>query len=231
MTEYLNQLAFGYYPYVCGAVFLVGSLIRFDREQYGWRSGSSQFLRARQLRWGSNLFHIGILALFAGHFVGLLTPHEIYVGLGLSIPAKQLLAIIAGGVFGATCFVGLTLLLHRRLADSRIRATSSMMDIAVLALLWLQLVLGLVTIPLSLQHPDGSVMLLLSEWAQRIVTFRGGAAELVAGIAWPYKLHLFLGLSIFLVFPFGRLVHIWSAPVWYVFRPYQVVRRRTARSA
>lgn len=228
MQSFIDQAVFGIFPYVALTVFLAGSLIRFDREQYGWRSGSSQMLRSSQLRWGSNLFHIGILFLFVGHFVGLLTPHSVYIALGLSVPAKQMLAIVSGGVFGVLCFVGLTLLVHRRLFDPRIRKTSSPMDIAILLLLWLQLVLGLVTIPYSLGHPDGEVMLKLADWAQHIVTFRSGAADFVAGVAWPYRAHLVLGMVIFLLFPFSRLVHIWSAPVWYVFRRYQVVRRRGA---
>ena len=228
MQSFINQAVFGIFPYVALTVFLVGSLVRFDREQYGWRSGSSQMLRSSQLRWGSNLFHIGILFLFAGHFVGLLTPHSVYIALGLSVPAKQMLAIVSGGVFGVLCFVGLTLLVHRRLFDVRIRKTSSAMDIAMLLLLWLQLVLGLVTIPYSLGHPDGEVMLKLADWAQHIVTFRSGAADFMAGIAWPYRAHIVLGMAIFLLFPFSRLVHIWSAPVWYLFRRYQVMRRRGA---
>lgn len=225
MLAYFNHAAFGIFPYVALSTFLIGSLIRFDREQYSWRSGSSQMLRKRQLRWGSNLFHAGILFLFFGHFVGLLTPHWVYEPF-ISAGAKQMLAIVAGGVAGALCFAGLTLLIHRRLFDSRIRKTSSVMDIAILLLLWAQLVLGLITIPYSLEHRDGSVMLVLSEWAQRIVTFQGGAADMIAAVAWPYKLHIWLGLLIFFVFPFSRLVHIWSAPVWYVFRKPQVVRRR-----
>ncbi|MBM3534681.1 MAG: respiratory nitrate reductase subunit gamma [Alphaproteobacteria bacterium] len=228
MRSFIEQAVFGIFPYVALTVFLVGSLIRFDREQYGWRSGSSQLLRARQLRWGSNLFHIGILFLLFGHLFGLLTPHSVYTGLGLSVPDKQMLAIVSGGIFGVLCFIGLTMLLHRRLFDPRIRKTSSSMDIAILALLWLQLVLGLVTIPYSLDHPDGEVMLKLADWAQHIVTFQGGAASFLEGVAWPYRAHLVLGMVIFLVFPFSRLVHIWSAPVWYVFRRYQVVRRRGA---
>ena len=227
MLAYLNHAAFGIFPYVSLSTFLIGSLIRFDREQYSWRSGSSQMLRQRQLRWGSNLFHAGILFLFLGHFVGLLTPHWVYEPI-ISASNKQMLAISAGGVAGAMCFAGLTMLVHRRLFDPRIRKTSSVMDIAILLLLWLQLVLGLFTIPFSLEHRDGSVMLVLSEWAQRIVTFQGGASDMLAAVAWPYKLHIWLGLLIFFVFPFSRLVHIWSAPVWYVFRKPQVVRRRGA---
>jgi nitrate reductase gamma subunit len=225
MQAYLHQFAFGIYPYICASVFLIGSLIRFDREQYTWRSGSSQLLRARQLRWGSNLFHIGILFLFFGHFFGMLTPHFIYEHF-ITAGAKQILAMVSGGIAGVVCFVGLSLLIHRRLFDARIRATSSAMDIAILLLLWLQLVLGLATIPFSAGHLDGSEMLKLSEWAQRIVTFRAGAADAIVDVGWVFKAHMFLGLTVFLVFPFSRLVHIWSAPVWYVFRRYQVVRRR-----
>jgi len=230
MWDWLDFLLFGIYPYVALSVFLIGSLIRFDREQYGWRSGSSQLLRAKQLRWGSNLFHIGVLFILAGHFVGLLTPHALY-SLVITAEQKQMLAIVSGGVAGAICFVGLTMLIHRRLVDPRIRATSSAMDIAILLLIWLQLVLGLVTLPFSLGHRDGSVMILLSEYVQHIVTFRGGAADFLAGVAWPFRAHLLLGMTLFLLFPFSRLVHIWSVPVGYMFRPYQVVRRRGARTS
>lgn len=226
MMQYVEHFLFGIYPYIGLSIFLVGSLVRFERGQYTWRSGSSQMLRARQLRWGSNLFHIGILFLFAGHFVGLLTPHWLYEHF-ITAGAKQMVAVVSGGTAGTICFIGLTMLLHRRLTDPRIRATSSPMDIAILLVLWLQLVLGLVTLPFSMQHSDGGTMLALSEWAQRIVTFRGGAAELVANVDWPFKLHLVLGITIFVLFPFSRLVHIWSVPVGYVFRSYQVVRRRS----
>lgn len=227
-TGYLNQFLFGYYPYVALVVFFVGSLIRFDREQYTWKSDSSQLLRRSQLRWGSNLFHIGILGIFVGHFVGLLTPSWVWHALSVTAPAKQMLAIVAGGIAGAMCFVGLVMLLHRRLADLRIRVTSKPTDILVLVLLLAQLSLGLLSITVSWAHLDGSEMLRFMDWAQRIVTFRAGAAELIAVASPVFKIHIALGLTIFLIFPFTRLVHIWSgfATVYYVFRPYQVVRQR-----
>jgi nitrate reductase gamma subunit len=138
-----------------------------------------------------------------------------------------MIAVLAGGIAGTVCFIGLTLLLHRRLFDPRIRATSTRMDVAVLVILWVQLCLGLLTIPFSRAHPDGSVMLVLSHWAQGIVTLHPIDAREMQGLAWPYLVHLVLGMTIFLVFPFSRLVHIWSAPVWYLARPgYQVVRSR-----
>jgi respiratory nitrate reductase, gamma subunit len=102
----IQQLLFGVYPYIAGTVFFIGSLIRFDREQYTWKADSSQLLARKELRLGSNLFHIGILALFAGHFVGLLTPHSVLTALGISAMAHQYVAIIAGAVFGIICMMG-----------------------------------------------------------------------------------------------------------------------------
>jgi nitrate reductase gamma subunit len=224
--DYLNTLLFGYYPYVAISVFFIASLARYDRDQYTWRTGSSQLLRAKDLRVGSNWFHVGILLLFVGHFVGLLTPPDVYHALGVSTSVKQLLAVVAGGVFGGVCLRGIIILIRRRLTDARIRATSSRMDIFILLLIGAQLVLGLLTLPISLYHYDGANMLLLSEWAQRIVTFRSGAADQISNIGIIFKLHLFLGQTLFLVFPFSRLVHVWSVPLGYITRPYQVVRKR-----
>ncbi len=226
---YLNQFLFGYYPYLCLAVFFVGSLIRFDREQYTWKSDSSELLRRGQLRWGSNLFHIGVLGIFGGHFTGFLTPLSVWHFLGVTPAEKQMTAMVAGGIFGIMCFTGLVMLFLRRLSDPRIRATSRPMDVLVLVLLLAQVVLGLGGIPISARHPDGSEMLKFMEWAQRIWTFRGGAADLVAEASIVFKLHIVLGLTVFLVFPFTRLVHIWSgvASIFYLLRPYQVMRKRS----
>lgn len=226
--DYLNQLLFGFYPYVALAVFFVGSLLRFDREQYTWKSDSSQLLRHGQLRWGSNLFHLGVLGIFFGHLGGLFTPLTVWHALGVTPADKQMVAIVAGGVAGTLAFIGLLLLLHRRLVDPRIRVTSRPMDIVVLLLFLVQLGLGLLSITVSWAHLDGAEMLKFMDWAQRIVTFRGNAAELLADVSMVFKLHIVLGLTVFLIFPFSRLVHIWSgfAAVFYLFRPYQVVRQR-----
>src|SRR3546814_697087 len=157
--DYINDFLFGVFPYICMAVFFLGSWARFDRSQYTWRAQSSQLLRRKQLIWGSILFHLGILGLFFGHFFGLLTPPEIYHALGLSVKAKQLLAIVAGGVLATICLVGMTLLIHRRLFDRRIRLTSKPTDIFILLFIYAQLILGIVGIPVSLANADGSYML------------------------------------------------------------------------
>jgi nitrate reductase gamma subunit len=225
MRDVINQIVFGWYPYLCLTVFLLGSLLRFDREQYTWRSGSSQLLRRRQLMWGSNLFHIGILVIFLGHFVGLLTPIWVFDAMGISHGFKQLMAIVLGGIAGIACLIGIALLTHRRLLDARIRTTSSFGDIAVLLLLFAQLLLGLATIPVSMAHLDGHEMVRFMNWAQGVLTLNLDSWRLVADAHLIFKAHLFLGMTIFLVFPFTRLVHVWSAPIWYLGRRgYQIVR-------
>lgn len=232
MREALNHIVFGWYPYVCLTVFLIGSWVRFDREQYTWRSGSSQLLRRRQLMWGSNLFHVGILVIFLGHFAGLLTPIGVFDAIGISHTFKQWMAIVIGGIAGIACFVGITLLVHRRLFDPRIRKTSSFGDIAVLLLLYAQLIIGLATIPVSLNHLDGHEMVKFMNWAQGILTLRPDVSTLIADVHPVFKLHLFLGMTIFLIFPFTRLVHVWSAPIWYLGRRgYQVVRTKRMHTA
>lgn len=231
MSGFLNSLLFGIYPYIALVVLILGSIIRYDREPYTWRSGSSQLLRRRQLMWGSVLFHLGVLFIFAGHLVGLLTPIVIFDALGISHSAKQLLAVVAGGIAGTMAIVGATLLVHRRLFDPRVRASSSTTDTLIIILLWAQLFLGLSTIPTSLAHLDGLEMVKFMSWAQGIFTFNPQAASYIVDAALVFKLHLFLGLTIFLLFPFTRLVHMLSAPVRYLWRPgYQVVRQRN-RSA
>ncbi len=231
MADFLHHLLFGIYPYLALAVLAVGSVIRYDREPYSWRAGSSQLLRRKQLIVGSVLFHVGVLVIFLGHVGGLLTPIAIWDALGVPHGAKQLLAMVAGGVAGVMAIIGATLLIHRRFFDSRVRAASSFSDNMVIVLLWCQLALGLATIPVSAQHLDGHEMVKFMEWAQGIFTFRAGASDLIRDVAPVFKLHLFLGLTILLLFPFTRLVHMLSAPVRYIWRPgYQVVRSRRLAS-
>lgn len=225
--DFINNLLFGYFPYIAGTVFLFGSLVRFDMSQYTWKTNSSQLLdNSTAFRVSNNLFHIGMIFLFFGHFFGLLMPHSWYPYLGLTPGSKQILAMVSGGAFGLLGLIGGTYLLYRRFVHPRVRAQSTRMDIFILMLLYVQLILGMLTILVSRHHLDGSVMIQLSDWAQTIVTFSPGAAAHVAGAHWIYKAHIFLGMVVFLVFPFTRLVHIWSAPAAYVTRRYQIVRQR-----
>ncbi|MGL5485058.1 MAG: respiratory nitrate reductase subunit gamma, partial [Shewanella sp.] len=193
--------------------------------QYTWRAGSSQLLDNSNMRLASGLFHIGILGIIFGHFFGLLTPHWVYESF-LSLQAKQLIAMSAGGVFGAMTLYGGYLLLKRRLTNARIRATSSTADILILVLLVSQAALGLLTIPFSAFHLDGSIMMKLVSWAQDVVTFQTGASNNLEGVSVIYKIHMVLGMTLFVVFPFCRLVHVWSVPLEYLTRRIQIVRSR-----
>lgn len=225
MIHYLNLLFFDIYPYITGAVFLIGSWARYDYNQYSWTAASSQMLDKKGVRLASNLFHIGILGIFAGHFFGMLTPHWMYEAF-LPVAVKQKMAMIGGGASGVLMLIGGVLLLKRRLTNPRIRATTTISDILILSLLVIQVLLGLLTIPFSARHMDGSEMLKLVGWAQAIVTFHGDASQHLTGVAFIFKLHIVLGLTLFLLFPFCRLVHIWSVPIGYLARSYQLVRQR-----
>ena len=223
----MHNFLFGIFPYIALGVGIMGTIARYERDPFTWKSSSSQMLRTRQLRLGSGLFHVGIIVIFLGHFVGLLTPIAVFDALGISHGAKQVLAVVAGGIAGLMALAGGLILFHRRWTDPRIRQTSSFWDIAILAMLLAQLVLGLATIFVSLEHLDGHEMVKFMSWAQGIFTFDGQAASYIQDVAFVFKLHLVLGLSIILVFPFTRLVHMLSVPVRYLWRPgYQVVRSR-----
>jgi nitrate reductase gamma subunit len=226
MADYFNYFCFQILPYIALATIILGCILRFDRDPYSWRTKSSQLLRRKQLIIGSVLFHVGILVVLLGHLAGLFTPIRLIEFLGIPFSAKQLIAIIVGGIAGTISWIGLTILIHRRLFDERIRKNSSFADIGIVILLWMQLTLGLATIPHSIHHLDGHIMKLFMQWAQHIVTFRGDAWEFIKDVHPVYKAHINLGFLIFILFPFTRLVHMFSAPVGFVARPYQIVRKR-----
>ncbi len=153
MHHYFNQFFFGVYPFIAVTVLIIGCLARYEYAPYTWKSGSSQLLSSKGTRMANNFFHIGIILLLCGHFIGLLTPESLYVH-AISVPHKQLTAMTAGGIFGTICFIGLTYLVFRRLFNPRVRATSSFSDILILLMLYAQLILGLCTIYVSGHHQD-----------------------------------------------------------------------------
>ena len=226
----MHNFLFGIFPYIAIGVGVMGSIARYDRDPFTWKSSSSQLLRRKQLIMGSILFHVGILVIFFGHLIGLLTPIWIFDAIGISHGAKQTLAVVAGGIAGIMALVGGGMLIQRRWTDPRIRQTSGTGDIAILVLLLAQLILGLGTIFVSLGHLDGHEMVKFMSWAQGIFTFDGAAASYITDVALVFKLHLLLGLTIIIVFPFTRLVHLvsgFAAPVRFLLRPgYQIVRSR-----
>lgn len=226
----LHTILYGVYPYLALATFALGSWIRFDHEQYTWKSDSSQLLSKQYMRFASNVFHIGMLGIFFGHLVGMLTPHAVFQALGITDEAHQGIAIFAGGIFGLMVIFGGTILWMRRMFNKRVRAASRWMDINILGWLILTACVGFSTIFWSFghaEHKDFTVMIRLTEYVQSVVILQPNP-ELLRPLDTVYKLHIFLGLSVFLFFPFTRLVHVWSAPVGYLFRAYQIVRAKRA---
>lgn len=226
MRDLINYLVFGLYPYVSLAVFLLGSWLRFAGEQHFTWSDSGPFLRRQQMTWGATLFHGGILILFLGHFFGLLTPIRVFEAAGMSHSFKQWMAIVIGGTAGVAGLIGIVMLLHRRLFDARIRASSSFGDIAILLLIGVQLALGLGTIVVAfVERVDGCATLNFMTWAQDILTLRPVvAAAQVANAPLIFKLHMINGMTIFLVLPFTRLVNLWSVPIGYLGRHGAMLR-------
>lgn len=225
-----NTLLFGIYPYVCLSVFFIGSWLRFDREQYGWTSASSQLLSRSGMRWASNLFHIGVLAIFGGHLIGLLTPHHVFLMVMGDI-GHQYMAIILGSIFGASMLIGGVMLWIRRYTNARISATSRGSDKFVLTWVMVTLILGLTTIPVSMGHAghgDPRVVTAMAEWIQSIIYLYPNPAYL-EGVDTIFKVHVLFGMTVFLIFPFTRLVHVWSLPIGYLGRAYQIVRSKKVK--
>jgi nitrate reductase gamma subunit len=228
-----NNLIFGIYPYICLSVFVIGSWLRFDREQYGWTSASSQLLSTAGMRLSSNLFHIGVIGIFFGHLVGLLAPYAIWGTIGLSSLGKQNIAMYGGGFLGVLALIGGLMLLWRRLTNRRVRATSRSSDIFILVWVMVTLLFGLATTFTTFHHAaEGSAdtMMSLAQWAKSVVLF-DAKPELVSKVETVFKIHLAFGLTLFLLFPFTRLVHIWSFPIGYLTRSYQIVRTKRNASA
>ncbi len=223
--HFLNIFIFSYFPYISILIFILGSVFRYENNQYSWKSSSSQLLHNKLFFLSSNLFHFGILFLIFGHFFGLLTPHSIYSNF-ITAEHKQMLAMFSGGVAGFFCFIGLTLLIYRRISNDRVNSNSNSSDLYVLFLLYVQLILGLFSIVISYSHIDNpSTMISLANWVQGIFTFSPNLYLYVIPENFIFKAHLFLGMIILVFFPFTRLVHVFSFPYLYFLRHgYQIVR-------
>lgn len=227
--NWLQIFLFGVYPYIALTIAIIGTWVRFDLSQYSWKAGSTQMLRTKNMRLASNLFHVGIIVVLLGHLFGMLTPHFLYDRF-ISAGNKQILAVVVGGIAGVFCWFGLVMLMWRRFTDDRISNTSSFSDKLVLVLLFIQLNLGLLSIFTSVKHLDGYTMMNLAGWAQDITILRPWqAAARIEQTDLIYQLHMALGITLIAIFPFTRLIHIISAPIWYFGRRYQIVREKRSQ--
>jgi nitrate reductase gamma subunit len=224
MEHYINNLLFTYLPHIAMAVFWFGLITRIVLTSKSIQANSSQFLSKKGLRLGSSLFHFAIIMVFIGHFTGLFTPESLY-HLVISTEMKRILAIIMGSVFGLLSITGIIILIVRRTRNDRIRLNSSFQDYFVVFLLLVEMTLGMMSIT---QTASSSVenYAALGIWAQKIITFQPDAASVIADHSIIYKIHIVVGLFIFIVFPYTKLMHMIMMPVAYYIRSgYQLVRK------
>ena len=224
MDNFFNNLFFTYLPHISMTLFWFGLITRIVKSPQSLQAQSSQFLSKKGQRWGGNLFHYGILMVFLGHFTGLFTPQNLY-HLLMTTATKKVLAVTMGSIFGTAAVVGVIILLIRRLKNDRIRINSKPQDILLLILLLVEMGLGMISIIIT---AGGSVenYAELGGWAQKVITFQPDAGAVIAGHSLIYKLHIVVGLFIFMIFPYTKLMHMFVMPIAYFFRSsYQLLRR------
>lgn len=216
------------FPYAALAVCLVGHVWRYRQDQFGWTTRTTQLLEHRWLRWGSPLFHLGAFAVIGGHVVGLLIPESWTGAVGVSEHAYHLTAVALGSVAGTAMAAGLAMLSARRLLSRRIRTTTSRSDRLLFPLLALTMLLGISATGLhNLLGGGYDYRLTVSVWFRGLFVLHPHP-EAIAGAPLLFRLHALSACLLFAAWPFTRLVHVWSAPIGYLVRPYIVYRRRAA---
>ena len=225
MSERADLYVWLVLPYVSLAVFFVGHWWRYRRDQFGWTSRSTQLLESRLLAWGSTLFHYGALAVIGGHVVGILIPASVTGRFGISETNYHHLSGYAGGAAGIVCLAGFGILTFRRTRIHRIRATTSSSDVIVFVLLGLLILLGDgLTFGYNVFGSGYDYRQTVGPWFRTL--FYDPQPSLMADAPFAYQLHAALPWLLYAVWPFSRLVHVWSYPLQYLGRPYILYRRR-----
>jgi nitrate reductase gamma subunit len=221
----VNAVPWIVYPYLAAAAFVGGHVWRWRFDRLGWTSRSSQLLEQRWLRIGSPLFHIGLLGVLGGHVVGILVPARATRAIGVSDHLYHVFSITAGGTFGALAFAGIVILTLRRLLVPAVRRAGQPVDLAVDLLLLAVIGLGMgETIGWQLGVGDYAYRETVSVWFRGLFAFHPDAS-LMSGAPWIYQAHTLASLALFALWPFGRLVHVWTAPVQYAVRRAHILYR------
>ncbi|MDB1089838.1 respiratory nitrate reductase subunit gamma [Streptomyces sp. ACA25] len=214
------------FPYLALAVFVVGHVWRYRKDQFGWTTRTSQLLEHRWLRWGSPLFHLGTFAVIAGHVVGLAIPASWTEAVGISEGAYHWMAVGLGTVAGTAMVIGLGMLCARRLLSRRIRTTTDRSDKLLFPLLSATVLLGIAaTVVHNFAGGGYDYRSTVSVWFRGLFGLQP-QPEAMIGVPLLFQLHALTAFALFAAWPFTRLVHVWSAPVGYLVRPYIVYRRR-----
>lgn len=232
MSEGLRTFLFGVLPYICGASFIVGHIWRWRFDQFGWTTRSSEIYEKKILNIASPMFHFGILMVVAGHAVGLLVPESWTHAIGISEEAYHVVATVAGSIAAVFTVVGLALLIYRRRTTRTVFVATTRMDKLMYLMLATTLAAGtwatFAEQVLGWESGGYNYRESISPWLRSLFTFNPDLA-LMDGIPWAFAVHIVSALLLFAVWPFTRLVHVWSAPLAYVFRPYVVYRSRDAQ--
>lgn len=216
-----DTLVFTVFPYLCLTTFVVGHSYRYATDRYGWNARSSEFLEKDALFYGSVLFHGGILLTLAGHAGGLLVPQSLFDLVGIDSDAHLSIAYWSGLVVGIAALVGSLLLLWRRLGNPRVKAAGTVNDLITISGLVLVVAIGLYNVVFG----HFNVLDTVAPWIRGIITFRPDP-YLMRTVPLSYKLHILSALALLAFSPFSRLVHIWSAPVFYFVRSQILFRRK-----
>lgn len=213
-------------PYVCAAVFIIGHIWRYRYDKFGWTTRSSQSYENRLLRWGSPMFHLGILMVIAGHVVGLLVPREWLYAIGISEEIYHIGATVLGTAAAVLTLAGLGILIFRRRMVPAVFLATTVMDKIMYVLLGATLLFGTAaTVVHQVFGPGFHYRETISPWMREMIIFRP-RPELMLEVPLLFQLHVITACLLFALWPFTRLVHVFSAPVGYLFRPYIVYRSR-----
>ncbi|MCY9089896.1 respiratory nitrate reductase subunit gamma [Bacillus mojavensis] len=220
-----GQILWGVMPYIVLTIFIGGHIYRYQHDQFGWTAKSSELLEKKKLAAGSILFHWGMLCVIGGHLMGILIPEALYTSIGISEHVYHKMAIGAGLPAGVAACTGLFILTYRRLFDKRIRKTSSPSDILMLILLLFMMLTGVAATFLNIDSRGFDYRTTIGPWFREIFLFRPDASLMESVPLW-FKLHIMIGYIVFILWPFTRLVHVFSLPLKYLTRSYVVYRKR-----
>lgn len=224
----VEDLLWGVFPYVVLTIFIGGHIYRYQKDQFGWTTKSSEFLEKKRLRLGSNLFHFGIIFVFGGHVLGLIIPASLYETLGISESTYHMVALLFGIPAGVATLLGLVLLTHRRVNIKRIKTTTSKGDWMALILLLTVVITGLIATFLNIDSAGFDYRTTIGPWLRGLFIFKV-QPELMVNVPIWFKIHIYTTFALYVVWPFTRLVHVFSLPLRYLNRSYVIYKKRIPR--
>ncbi|MFI9033367.1 respiratory nitrate reductase subunit gamma [Staphylococcus pasteuri] len=221
----ISQFLWVIYPYLCLMIFIIGHIARYKYDQFSWTAKSSELIEKKQLKWGSLLFHLGVIPVFFGHVVGLAIPESWTEALGVTEGIYHFGVVYIGSIFGIMTLIGMLLLTARRITFENVRRLSSFSDIFVNFLLLLIIFIGCYsTLVTNITNEGFNYRETISVWFRQLFLFRPHA-ELMLEVPLQFKIHVLLGFTILACWPFTRLVHVWSVPLSYTNRRYIIYRK------